>query len=198
MDFSSIIEKISAQVSFKQEEFELFAERVTQIRVKKNEIWEPEGKIGTYLGFVNRGILRQYILKGDSQEYTEHFYSEGEFIGHYVSYLSQEPATTNIQALEDCELLAITFDDLQDLYLKVPVIERFGRLTAERKLIEYHQRTQALLASSPEDMYHKLMIRKPDLHNRVKQYYIAQHLGIRPESLSRIRKRYAEQQIKNQ
>lgn len=197
MDFSSIIEKISSEVKFKQEEFDLFAKRVVQIKVKKNEIWEAEGKIGTYLGFVNKGILRQYIEKEDSQEVTEHFYTEGEFIGHYVSYLSKEPATTNIQALEDCELIAITFDDLQELYLQVPVIERFGRLTAERKLVEYHKRTQSLLISSPEERYHNLMLSKPNLHTRVKQYYIAQHLGIRPESLSRIRKRYADQQRKN-
>jgi len=139
--------------------------------------------------FINQGILRQYHLK-DGNEFTEDFFSENDFVGNYISYLKKSLSTSNIQALEDCELFVITFDDLQKTYNEIPTVDRFGRLIAEKKLIEFHDKTTSLLMDSPEERYYKLLEEKPDLHSRIKQYYIAQYLGIQPESLSRIRKRH--------
>lgn len=190
MKYEKVIALMSSYVSFKPEDFEIMIQRCTAINLSKNEIWEKEGKIGKYLGFVNKGILRQYHVK-DGQEYTQAFNAEQEYIGNYISYLTNMPATTSIQALEDCELLVMTFDDIQKLYDEVPSLDRFGRLYAEQLLIDLHAKTSNLLQDTPEERYYQLLKEKPDLHARVKQYYIAQYLGIRPESLSRIRKRHA-------
>ena len=189
MIYQNFINTLSQVVKVKPDDFNLFSKKLSLVHLKKNEVWEKEGRIGQYLGFINKGILRQYHLK-DGQEFTEDFFSENDFIGNYISYLKQEPSTLNIQALEDCELFVITFEDLQKFYDEIPTVDRFGRLIAERKLIEYHDKTTSFLLDSPEERYYKLIQQKPDLHSRVKQYYIAQYLGIRPESLSRIRKRH--------
>lgn len=179
-------------VKFSQEDFNLFSKKLSVVHLEKNEIWEKEGRVGKYLGFINKGILRQYHLK-DGNEYTEDFFSENDFVGNYISYLKKTPSTSNIQALEKCELSIITFDDIQKSYDEIPVADRFGRLIAEQKLIEFHDKTTSFLMDSPEERYYKLIQQKPDLHARVKQYYIAQYLGIQPESLSRIRKRHSNQ-----
>ena len=189
MIYQNFINTLSQVVKVNPDDFKLFSKKLSSVNLKKNEIWEKEGRIGQYLGFINKGILRQYHLK-DGQEFTEDFFSENDFIGNYISYLKQEPSTLNIQALEDCELFVITFDDLQKFYDEIPTVDRFGRLIAEKKLIEFHDKTTSFLLDSPEERYYKLIQQKPDLHSRVKQYYIAQYLGIRPESLSRIRKRH--------
>lgn len=188
MNQDKIIEKIKAGIPFKQEEFDLFARHLSLVVLKKNEIWEKEGDTGQLMGFINKGILRQYYIK-EELEFTEQFFSEGDFIGNYVSYLKKEPSRTNIQALEPCELLVISFDKLQELYDQVPAIDRFGRLTAEQILVKIHDRNTSFLMDSPEQRYDNLIEEKPELLSRVPQYYIAQYLGIRAESLSRIRKR---------
>ena len=45
------------------------------------------------------------------------------------------------------------------------------------------------ITSSPEERYLNLLETKPSLLNRVPQHQIASYLGMKPQSLSRIRKR---------
>ncbi len=188
MPFENITKIIGQFVEVKEEDYEFYVKMLSVVHLKKNECWEPIGTIGKNMGFVNKGILRQYYTK-DGEDFTEMFFSENEFFGNFISYLKNKPTELIIQALEPCEIVMITFDNLQKLYAHIPAAERFGRLIAEQKLIEMHDKTSAFLMQSPEERYAKLLESKPDIVQRVKQYYIAQYLGIRPESLSRIRKR---------
>lgn len=189
MNYENIIKEFKKVVPFKQAEFDLFAEKLSIFKLKKNEIWEKSGKISLIMGFVNSGILRQYYLK-DGNEFTDCFYAENEFIGNYISYLSKEPSHITTVALEPCELLVIPFAELEKLYEVMPVAAQFAKKIGEQKLFRLNKRNSSLLMDSPEERYYKLLEEKPDLHKRVPQYLIAQYLGIRPESLSRIRKRH--------
>ena len=188
MPFENITYIINQFVEVKEEDIEFYVKLLSVVKLKKNEYWEPIGAIGKNMGFVNKGMLRQYYTR-NGEEFTEMFFSENEFFGNFISYLKNEPSNSIIQALEPCEIVMITFDNLQMLYKEIPAAERFGRLIAEQKLIQMHDKTSAFLMETPEERYVKLLKMKPDIVQRVKQYYIAQYLGIRPESLSRIRKR---------
>ena len=188
MPFEKITEFISQFVEVKEADFEYYVKMLSVVKLKKNEVWEPIGATGKNMGFVNKGILRQYYVK-DGEEFTELFFSENDFFGNFISYLKQEPTNLIIEALEPCEIVCMTFENLQKLYDIIPAAERFGRLMAEQRLIEMHDKTSSFLMDSPEERYEKLMNTKPEIIQRVKQYYIAQYIGIRPESLSRIRKR---------
>lgn len=188
MPFEKITNFIKQFVEVREEDFELYAKMLSVISLKKGDVWEPADAVGKNMGFINKGILRQYYLK-DGEEFTELFFSENDFFGNFISYLKQKPTHLMIEALEPCEIVAMSFDNMQLLYQKIPTAERFGRLVAEQKLIELHNKTSSFLMESPEERYLKLIEEKPEIIQRVKQYYIAQYLGIRPESLSRIRKR---------
>ncbi len=188
MELERIIAEFKKFVPFKQEEFDLFAKRLTVVNLKKNEIWEDIFKVSQNMGFVNSGILRQYYIK-EGVEYTDNFYLESAFIGNYISYLSKTPSTTITVALEPCELLIVPFRELEKLYKIMPVSEQFSKAIGEQKLFKLNSRNASLLMDSPEERYSKLLQEKPALINRVPQYLIAQYLGIRPESLSRIRKK---------
>jgi len=189
MKFDQVMALMSQFTSLQPEDFQIMMQKCSSLKLKKNELWEKEGAIGKHMGFVNKGILRQYYLK-DGKEFTQTFYAEGEFVGNYISYMTKTPSNTTIQALEDCELLIMTYDDLQKLYDEIPRMDRFGRLYAEKLIVELYTKSSAFLKDSPEERYAQLLKDKPDIHARVKQYYIAQYLGIQPESLSRIRKRW--------
>lgn len=140
------------------------------------------------MGFVNQGMLRQYYLK-EGQEFTDCFFAEEDFIGNYISYFSKEVSSTFTVAMEPCELIVIPFEQLQKLSTEIPTIEAFSKIIGDQKLMEMHKRNSSLLMDTPEERYDALLSNKADLHNRVPQYIITQYLGIRPESLSRIRKR---------
>lgn len=157
--------------------------------LKKNEIWESIGKVSQNMGFINSGMLRQYYIK-DGNEFTDFFFTEDDFVGNYISYLSKEPSATITQALEATELLILPFSELESWFPKYPEVEQGAKMIGDQKLFELNKRNSSLLMDTPEERYYKLVESKPELFNRVPQYMIAQYLGIRPESLSRIRKRH--------
>ncbi len=188
MNIDKIVAKISQFIEVKPEEFDTFMQFASVKQLKKNEIWEHEGDLGKLMGFVNNGILRQFYLK-EGNEFTDQFYCEGDFVGNFVSYVKQKPSRSAIQALTDTELIVVSFDNVQKMYDLMPSMDRFGRLFAEQRLVEFSDRITSFLLDPPEERYRQLIEEKPNLLVDIPQYYIAQYLGIRPESLSRIRKR---------
>jgi len=189
MNVELIKEEIKKVMAVDEEEFAMIAKIFSVKKLKKNEIWESAGRIGKYMGFVNQGILREFTTK-DGEEFTTLFFAERSFVGNYISNLQQTPADTSIQALEPCELLVTSFERFQKLAMEYPSMVKYAQYVSDQKLFELNSKASSILMDSPEERYYKLMQQQPDIHSRVKQYYIAQYLGIRPESLSRIRKRY--------
>lgn len=189
MNYKALLTVLEKIIPLKSTDFELFAQQLSTIQLKKNEIWEAEGRINQWMGFVNKGILRQYYLK-NGEEYTTNFFAENEFIGNYISYQSQQPSLTITAAIEPCELLVMPFKTFEDFYATIPATETTSKIIGDQKVLKLYEQNLSLLMDSPEERYYKLLEEKPDLINRVPQYLIAQFLGIRPESLSRIRKRH--------
>ena len=96
----------------------------------------------------------------------------------------------NLQALEDTTVFVITKKNLIELYKECSKYETFGRLMAEQ--VAQKRATEiamSLSSDKPEERYLKLIKNNPDIFQRVQQKYIANFLGISPESLSRIRNR---------
>lgn len=189
MHLDQIITQIKKHVPIVEEEWNQFVALLKVETLKKNDIWEKSGIISKKMGFINKGILQQYYLK-DGNAYTDSFFAENEFIGNYISNLSGTPSETAIMALEPCELLVLSFEEMGKLAQQIPNVAKFAQIIGDKKLVELKTRSTSLLMDSAEERYYKLMEQRPDLFNRVPQYLIAQYLGIRPESLSRIRKKH--------
>jgi len=85
--------------------------------------------------------------------------------------------------------MVISYDDLQGLYSQKPIFEKVGRLMAEALFLSWQQKAKSLMLDDAEARYLKLITRRPDLPQRVPQYLIASYLGVKPETLSRIRKK---------
>jgi CRP-like cAMP-binding protein len=140
------------------------------------------------MSFVLQGVFH-YFHSGDGQRLTYYFGREQEFIGNYESFLSAQPATPGIQALEDARLLSISSDNLQRMYREVREGERLGRLVAETGFRELVQQLTSFYKDSPAQRYARFVRTYPDLQQRIPQYYIASYVGVKPQSLSRIRRR---------
>ncbi len=174
------------------EQWQYFEQFLKIKTLKKNDFLIEAGKTCKHVTYVNKGILRAYNLT-DGKEFILAFFIENEYSSEYCSFLTKTPATYYIQAIEDCEVIDLHYDDIQKLYREIPILERFGRFIAENLFIMLSMRNVSLLADSPEERYLKLLKNsQSNLPQRVPQYMIASYLGITPEALSRIRKRIAE------
>lgn len=165
-------------------------ERMTVQHLKKGEYLIRQGEICRQVSFINTGLVRMFYLQ-DGKEICTGFVAENDFISEYASFLTRTPASQNMEALEDSELVNLSFDNMQALYQSHPVFEKFGRKIAEYLYILLNKYNTSLRAHSPEQRYQFILDEQPHLIQRVPQYMIASFIGITPEHLSRLRSRRA-------
>jgi CRP-like cAMP-binding protein len=165
----------------------LFKEKL----LSKGEYFLQEGGVCKYVGFIQEGLVRYFINK-DGQELTGEFGKEGEFVCNYSSFLDGSVSEENIQCLEDTRLLVISFDDLQVFYNTVAEGNKFGRLVAEAMFVYAKRKIASMYSDPPETRYLQFLQLYPDIQQRIPQYYISSYVGVKPPSLSRIRKRLSQ------
>lgn len=154
--------------------------------LEKNELLLKQGEICTTLAFVVSGALRQFRTE-DVDPYAYDFSFQGDYAVDFASFVSQRPCTIGISALRTSVLVCISKKNLDAAYQVSPAFQEFGRLMVERALVYDDSRGKSLLYDSPEERYLNLMERDPELLQEIPLYSIASYLGIRPESLSRVR-----------
>jgi len=155
---------------------------------KKGDFFLEEGRICKHVGFVAKGLMRYYI-NHDGEEKIYDFSQENEYLCNYESFLPQKPSSKIIQALEDSEVLIISHADLQLLYANVREGERFGRIAIEAVFLQLLNDLSSFYTETPEFRYERFLKNHADLQQRISQYHVASYVGVKPQSLSRIRKR---------
>jgi len=189
-EYLSVLQKLN-------EEERQFIESFIPVRTfKKGTILLKEGQISDICYFVYKGCVRQYYLVND-EERTTYFYTENQAITSFESYTNRTPSKHYLECIEDCELSVTTRDAEKEMYEKFPRFEALCRLEAEKALGEYQEALAKFITTSPEERYLNLVETRPELLNRVPQHQLASYLGVKPESLSRIRKRIAQKTAKS-
>ena len=184
----SLLDSIQNLITLSTTEKDIVVSLFEEKKIKKGDFFLEEGKICKHVGFVTKGLLRYYI-NHDGEDKTYEFAQENSFICNYESFIPQTPSTKNIQALEDCEIYQISYDNLQLFYKSISQAERFGRLVIEQVFIQILQDLSSFYTDTPELRYEKILKKHPELLQRMSQYHIASYVGVKPQSLSRIRKR---------
>jgi CRP-like cAMP-binding protein len=158
------------------------------LKLQRKDYLLKEGKICDFVAFVNSGVIRHFHLK-DGTEITCDITLNDNFITDFKSLTQNIPSHYNFQILKDTELLVIKKKDLFDLYTNNKNIETLGRIMAEQIALRTIDIAMSLASDKPEERVLKLIDQRPDLFQEVPQRYLANLLGISPESLSRIRAR---------
>lgn len=169
--------------------FEEFYALLKDTRLLKSDFFLKEGEKCKYLGFIRKGTLRCFYINDQGREINFGFYFENEFFTDYESILCDTVSNMNIQALENCEILLLSKEDLQDLYKKEAYWQQFGRVMSEKIYLDAKKRIDDLLCYSPENRYLNLLKKQPELVQKIAQKHIASYLGVTEQSLSRIRSR---------
>jgi CRP-like cAMP-binding protein len=189
---NSLLHSIQNLITLSQTERDIVTSLFKEKTYKKGDFFLSEGQICRQVGFVAKGLMRYYI-NHDGEEKTYAFSQENNYVCNYESFLPQNPSSKIIQALEDCDVLVISYDDLQIFYASVREGERFGRIAIEAVFIQMLQDVTSFYIETPELRYERFIKNHADLQQRISQYHIASYVGVKPQSLSRIRKRISTQ-----
>lgn len=182
-----LIKYFSQYTSLDKEEIRIIEENCLIKNYKKGTILLREGEYAKESYLVLEGCVRSYFLIDGEERNTDFFLENDPIVP--VSYIKNQPSEYYIECLEDC-LFSIGKTERTELFLKkhpkfIPLYRKISDDFATNQLIS----TDKFRNLSPEEHYLELRKLKPDLFDRVPQYHLASYLGIKPQSLSRIRKR---------
>ncbi|HEX8376346.1 MAG TPA: Crp/Fnr family transcriptional regulator [Pedobacter sp.] len=154
---------------------------------KRGTVLLEAGKPSNECYFVIKGCVRSYCFK-DGEEKTTEFYTEEQAITVSV-YGKNKPSDFYLECIEDA-IVGVGNPELEDeMYRKFPELESLNRVLGEAIMAKYTEAFAEFKMASPMERYLNFLKTRPDLNQRVPQHQIASYLGMKPESLSRIRKR---------
>ena len=193
-----IIQNISKHITLSEEEESLFLSKTETLQYKAKTILLSPGKIANSFYFVNSGILRSFTVNDNIIEHVLHFACEGWWMGDMYSYISGKPGNLFIEVLENAELVVISKESQQELYERIPKLERFFRILAENSLVTHQERLMDNLSLSAEERFEKFCKKYPTLIQKIPQKHIASYIGVTPEFLSKMKSRMLRTRAKGE
>ena len=186
-----LLQELQKHSNFSDADLPAFLKLFTPFTVKKGEHFYKEGEVPKYSPFIVKGCMRKYFITDEGLEQIVFFAEEGWFAGEVQCMRTNTKTEMNLQALEDCEILGIT---IENAYYGLSTFPEYRRWFDVRYAIDHNriiQEATKLKSDTPETLYLRLMQNRPSLILRVPQHHIANYLGIRTETISRIRKKIA-------
>ena len=162
------------------------------LHLLKNEYFIKAGDIPDKMAFIASGIFRVFYITENGDEKTLVFREEGRMLSAYSSFLENKTAWFYIQALEESDLLYLSFNDYQKIMKGHQCWRDINAKYTEMLFIEKEKRESEFLSDDAKTRYEKFIIKYPGIENRINQYHIASYLGITPVALSRIKRKILE------
>lgn len=187
-------EKIRSIISnfemLRSHEIDLIVEKTIVDEFKKGTVLLREGQVPSKCYMVLEGCVREYLVKNGAEISTA-FFTEGDTFT--PPSLKGNPSIHYWECAEDCILTISNKRYEQEIRAAIPRLDSVFQEIAIEKINKSKEEWSQFISSSPEERYLHLLEAKSGLLERVPHHQIASYLGIKPQSLSRIRKRILEQ-----
>lgn len=184
-----LIDTIKSRHDFSKADLDLIAQYFEPVLFPKNRIIEEEGKVPKYLYYIISGYLRLFHYNENGDELTTHINCLPGFFTSYFNFVNGTVSNENVECITECELLRITKADLEIITSKSETMKDFSIKVLQQSIIYNETRSIELATLSAELRYRKLIENYPGILHNVPITYIASFLGMKPESLSRIRRK---------
>ncbi len=182
-----LITEIRTIADFSAADIELFLGSFTEKVMDKGDHFLMEGQVSKHLGYIKNGLTMHYRIV-DGIEIPVDFALENEWVAYLKSFTTGTVSDMSIKALEPTHLLTMSSAAMDALFTKQPKFVALRSYYTERSFIRQIEHAANLATLNAKQRYYQFMKDHPALINRVPQYYIAAYLGIKPQSLSRLRK----------
>lgn len=159
-----------------------------KINISKGDFLLQENEVANEYFIVEKGLIRAFVNDLDHNEITTEFFTENEIVIIPSSLFQKIPSKETVQAITDCILWKIDYDDFQELFHQLEGLREWGRVWFSYQLFVMKQRSLDRFTESASERYLKLLKEKPQIIQFAPLKQIASYLGITDTSLSRIRK----------
>lgn len=191
LNLSKIQVAIKSLIEINDEEWGYYSAMFNIRHYNKKEVLLQSGKICDRIFFINKGLLRIFFMDKNGNESTFYFSQENDFAADYESFINRTPSNYTIEAMENTQVVHMSYKMVLDGYKKLRYGEKLGRLLAEKYFIIFSRKIQNIYTKTPYERYKLMDLQFPNIRQRVPQHYIASYLNISSVHLSRlINKRY--------
>lgn len=184
---TALINRVKAKIALTGRETEILNSRFREVEKRKGELLLREGALARHLYFIISGFVRSFHIS-NGEEITTQIAVAGDFVTSFESYNESTPSEENIQCISGCELLSISKADHGKLYDEVAHWMTFCNSVYEDSIIRYAKRVNSLQNLSASERYEEILATQPEIALNASVKHLASYLGIKPQSLSRIRK----------
>ncbi len=188
---NKFVEHFSRISPLSTEEADVISKSMIVREFKRGTVLLKEGQLSVDTYFILEGCIREYILI-DGEEKTTNFFTEEQWVISMSNFNAQSPSTHYLVCVEDTSVVVGNEEAAQVMFKKFPRFETISRAVMEVFFSEQKKILTSFLTDTPEQRYMNLLKARPDIFQRVPQYQLASYIGVKPESLSRIRKRVLE------
>lgn len=165
----------------------------TLMHLKKGEVFIKQGVKNEYFYFVKEGLLRSFSPDGDKENILW-FAVSGDIVASMHSIFMGEPAISSVQALVPSDLYKISRTDMEALYEASHELANWGRVVAYEELFALERRYRYIGQGDAYSRYKSfIQMRSTEVVQQIPLKYIAAYLGITPQTLSKIRLKYARE-----
>lgn len=165
------------------------------VSLKKDDFFIRQGDICKTMGYVASGSFRYGCTNNKGEAKVVGYTFENSFVGNYPAFQLQDRSNVDIQALCNCEIYTVTYPQLSLYYESNENHQKLGRQIAETLLWEIYDRMIGMYSLSPEERYAELLNRCPGLFQLITLKELASYLMVRPETLSRIRRKIGKNSL---
>lgn len=183
---SNIEKTINQKLS--DDEFDQFSKLLFEKTVDKKTLLLEEGNSCNYVYFIEQGSCYSYITDQKGDKHAIQFALEGYWISDLYSFYSGRKAIYSIESLESIKVLMLNKNNFEKACCTIPLIDRFFRILIQNAYVALQYRLAKTNSEDAEHRYAEFAKMYPGFVQRIPQYLIASYLGIKPQSLSRIRK----------
>lgn len=172
---------------FNADELALIESVARPKKLRKRQYLLQEGEVCRYHCFIAKGLLRVYSVNEKGDESILRFAKEDGWISDCESLYRGTPSKFNIDAIEDSEVLLFENGAKDMLMEKLPGFAKMVHIMKNESSITFQHRIHESIVHTAGQKYQSFVAHHPEFALRVPQAMIASYLGIKPETLSRLR-----------